>query len=511
MPYFLAYDMGTSSVKAVLVDEKGNIMANAIGEYPLYMPHPGWVEQIPSDYWSAVCVTTRKMVEETKVDLHQIKGIIFSTQAMGIIPVTQDGEVLYPNITWVDGRAETQAKKAMNKFLGKSVFKAIVGIEITGKDVIPKLMWLKEVKPEIFDKTYKFLDVNGYMKYRCTGRMVAEWSGACSYAFDLKKKDWERIFFKLTGIGTEKLPDLVKSTDLVGGLTEIAAQEMGLIPGIAVYGGCDDTQSAAVGTTAIGEGEAHIYTGTSAWVGISTAKYPKFKNGAVCLQSANPEQNLVVGITESAGANTDWLIKTFYLTEKQQMTEKELFAYIEEEAKSAPPGCDQLIVTPWFLGERCPVSTTTTRSTVFNMTHDHTRGHVVRAHFEGIAYNLRWALENMEKDFGFKVTQIKATGGGTHNDTWMQIIANITGREVLVASEPKMAGALGVAICAMIGSGTIQKFSDIHQIITIKQRFQPDLKDRKLYDNNYQTYKKLYSTLKHLYLEVNGEKFAINE
>jgi xylulokinase len=192
----------------------------------------------------------------------------------------------------------------------------IVGVEITGKDVIPKLIWLKDKMPDVFQKTHKFLDVNGYLKYKCTDKMVAEWSGACSYAFDLKKKDWERIFFKLTRIGTEKLPDLVRSVDLVGGLTPKAAEEMGLLPGIGVYGGCDDTQSAAVGTTAMGEGEAHIYAGTSAWVGVITEKAPKFKNGVFTLQSADPAKNIVVCITESAGANTGWLIDTYYATRR---------------------------------------------------------------------------------------------------------------------------------------------------------------------------------------------------
>jgi xylulokinase len=127
---------------------------------------------------------------------------------MGIIPVDKSGNVLYPNITWVDGRAEEQAKKAMNKFGGKRIFKAIVGIEITGKDVIPKLLWLKEKKTEIFNNTYKFLDVNGYLKYKCTNRMVAEWSGACSYAFDVKKKDWEHLFFKLQELAQINCPNL---------------------------------------------------------------------------------------------------------------------------------------------------------------------------------------------------------------------------------------------------------------------------------------------------------------
>ena len=305
MQYFLAYDVGTSSVKSILVNETGNILASAIEEYPLYMPNLGWVEQEPIDYWNAICKATKQLIATTKIALNDIKGIAFTTQAMGIIPVDKQGTILYPNISWVDGRAEKQASKIMKKVGGKSIFKLIAGVEITGKDVVPKLLWLKENKQDIYNNTYKFLDVNGYLKYKCTDKMVAEWSGACSYGFDLKNKKWENIFFKLAGIDTNKLPDLVRSIDEVGMLTPKAAEELGLQTNIPVFGGCDDTQSAAIGTTAIKEGEAHIYVGTSAWIGVSTEKPRAFKNGIFCLQSADPKMNIVVGITESAGVNTE--------------------------------------------------------------------------------------------------------------------------------------------------------------------------------------------------------------
>jgi xylulokinase len=509
MQYFLSFDVGTSSIKSILVNQSGKILASATEHYPLYTPHPGWVEQEPSDYWKATCVATKKMLADTGIPKDQVRAMVFTTQAQGIIPVDVKGNVLHRNIIWVDGRAEEQARKAMGYFGGKAVFKAIVGIEITGKDVIPKLIWLKDKHPDVFNSTHKFLDVNGYLKFMCTGKMVAEWSGACSYAFNVKKKDWERLFFKLTRIGTDKLPDLVKSTDMVGKLTEKAAGELGLHTEVEVYGGCDDTQSAAVGTTAIGEGEAHIYTGTSAWLGVSTVKAPKFKNGAVCLQSADPEKNLVVGITESAGANTRWLIDTFYSNEKSQLSGEELFALIESEVEATPPGADYLVVTPWFLGERCPVSTTTTRSTIFNLSHQHTRGHIARAHFEGIAYNLRWSIQNFEKDFGFNIRELKATGGGSRNAAWMQIIADITQRPVITTSQPFSAGAMGGVMCAMVGSGVLKGFSDIQQLIQTVDTYYPRKENAEVYGKLFQSYQSLYHQLAVTYQQVNKERFQL--
>ena len=507
MQYFLAYDVGTSSVKSILVNETGNILASAIEEYPLYMPNLGWVEQEPIDYWNAICKATKQLIATTKITLNDIKGIAFTTQAMGIIPVDKQGTILYPNISWVDGRAEKQASKIMKKVGGKSIFKLIAGVEITGKDVVPKLLWLKENKQDIYNNTYKFLDVNGYLKYKCTDKMVAEWSGACSYGFDLKNKKWENIFFKLAGIDTNKLPDLVRSIDEVGMLTAKAAEELGLQTNIPVFGGCDDTQSAAIGTTAIKEGEAHIYVGTSAWIGVSTEKPRAFKNGIFCLQSADPKMNIVVGITESAGVNTEWLLNNFYKNEKATLTTNELFELLENEVKQTQAGADYLIVTPWFLGERCPVSTTTTRSTIFNLSHQHTRAHIARAHFEGIAYNLRWSINNLEKDFGFKIQDLKVTGGGTYSKTWMQIIADITQRKIITTSQPKNAGALGAAMCAMVGNKTFNSFNEINKLISTTDEFIPNLENKKVYDDLFKNYQAIYHQLKSTYVNINQQRF----
>lgn len=142
---------------------------------------------------------------------------------MGIIPINNNGKVLRPNISWVDGRAEKQAKKIIKKFGGETIFEKLVGIKIIGKDVIPKLLWIKEEEHDIYNKTQYFLDVNGYLRFMSTGKKNIEWSGASSYGFDLKKKDWQRIIFKAVGIDMKKLPPLVKSIDRVGGLTKKAA------------------------------------------------------------------------------------------------------------------------------------------------------------------------------------------------------------------------------------------------------------------------------------------------
>ncbi len=505
--YVISHDVGTSSVKSALVSSCGKVIVHHTNPYPFQYPKPGWVEQAPEDYWQGVVNNTRYIINEQKIDPANIAGIVFSTQAMGIIPIDKDGKLLQANITWVDGRAEDQARELMNKLGGKKIFRKIVGVEITGKDVIPKLRWIKKHQPEIYNKAESILDVNGYLKFRATGKKVFEWSGACSYGFNLKNKDWERLLFKAAGIDIKKLPRLIRSTDIVGTLTPEAACEMNLPETIKVFGGCDDTQSAAMGSGAIDEGKAHIYLGSSAWAGITTAKNLKHKNGAFCLQSADPQMNLLVGITESAGSNFDWLIDNFYKHEKEDPNIKNIYEFIDKETAGIPDGAAHLVFTPWLLGERCPVSTTTTRGTLFNLSLEHKRGHVVKAMLEGIGFNLRWILENFEQDFGFKMDTIRAIGGGAVNDKWMQGIANITGKTIETITEPKMAGTIGAASCAFVGSGVFEGFSEVKNLLQVDKVFKPRADKRKIFNTLFKSYKSIYYSLKKTYRDINLKRF----
>lgn len=505
--YIIAHDMGTSSDKAVLVDFEGHIIGTKTEPYPTYYPSPGFVEQNPEEYWNAVCEATKKLVEEQKIDPADVKGVVFSTQAMGIIPIDQWGNVLHNNITWVDGRAENQARSIMRKFGGKRIFKLLAGTPIMGKDVIAKLIWLKEERPDVYNNTKYFLDVNGYLKFKCTGEMVAEYSGASSYGLDLKKKTWLSVL-SLTGLDMSKLPPLVKSTDQIGaGLTAEAAKKMGLLEGTAVFGGCDDTQSACVGSGMNGDGDIHIYLGTSAWVGAASKDQTAFKHGAAAIQSADVNMNLVVGITEAAGSNIQWLIDQFFRTEQKELGDG-IYAYMDKVIESIPAGSNHLICTPWMLGERCPVSTTTTRATLFNIGPEHTREHLMRAVYEGIGYNLRWILENFEKDYGFHCRQFRIIGGGALDNAWMQIIADITGAEFAIVDNPRNAGALGAAIIALIGLGELENFEAAKQFVKESKTYRPNSVNAHIYDEMFMTYKRLYKSLKRTYYKANALRFG---
>ncbi len=507
--YIMAHDLGTSSDKAVLVDFEGNIVATCAESYPTFYPNPAWVEQDPKDYWEKSCLASARIIKENNIDPADVKAVVFSTQAQGIIPVKEDGTLLYNNITWVDGRAEKQAKDIMNRVGGEVIFKMFSGTPIMGKDVLAKVMWLKEERPDIWEDTYKILDVNGYMKYMCTGKMVTEISGASSFALDLKKKEWMNVM-KLVGMDMEKLPSLVCSTDLIGGLLPEAAEKMGLLEGTPVFGGCDDVQAAAVGSGMVENEDCHIYLGTSAWVGVATKSITTFKHGAAPIQSADKDMLLIAGITESAGANIQWIQDQFFAKEKEEYGNK-IFEFMNDQIDKVPPGSDHLVCTPWMLGERCPVSSTTTRATLFNISMDHTREHLMRAVYEGIGFNLRWIMENYGRDYGFKCNEFRIIGGGALNSAWMQIIADITGRTFSTVKDPRNAGALGVAIVAMIGLGHLSGFDQVKDFIKIDHTYVPNLNNKAIYDKLFGDYKNIYYGLKQAYKVANGKRFTGGE
>lgn len=503
--YILSHDIGTSSDKAVLVDFEGNIIATCTESYPTFYPEPAWVEQNPIDYWKAVCKTSQEIVKTPGIDKKDIKGIVFSTQAQGIIPIDKDGEVLYNNITWVDGRAEKQAEQIMNKVGGKRLFKVLAGTPIMGKDCIAKIIWLKEERPKVYENTDLILDVNGYLKFKCTGEKVTELSGASSYGLDLKKKTWLSVF-PLVGLDMDKLPPLVTSTDIVGGLTKEAALETGLEIGTPVFGGCDDVQAAVVGSGMCEDGDIHIYLGTSAWIAAVSKTATKFKHGAAAIQSADKEMNLIAGITESAGANINWLREQFFARESEELGEQ-IYDFMDKVVDHIPPGSEHLICTPWMLGERCPVSSTTTRATLFNMSMVHTREHIMRAMYEGIGYNLRWVLENYQKDYGFDCDNFRIIGGGALDDGWMQIIADITGKNFGVVNDPRNAGAIGAAMVALIGLREIPSFADTKRFVKIQKSYSPNPENREIYNKLFNDYKNIYSSLKKAYDIANSARF----
>jgi xylulokinase len=225
-------------------------------------------------------------------------------------------------------------------------------------------------------------------------------------------------------------------------------------------------------------------------------------HGAATVKSADPEKNVIIGVTQSSGMTVDWVLEKLYRKELDQGNETAAFDCIEKEIHAIPPGSGKLLITPWLYGEYCPVYSEHVRMTMFNLTNIHTRAHIMKAVYEGIGYNLRWIRENYEKDFGVKLSGLRVIGGGAVSEHWMQIIADIMQVKVQVLEEKRFAGALGAAVCALIGLGVYEGFHKLNDVVKVKKEFLPIKENREIYDNLFDAYKGLYSALKESYERI---------
>ena len=504
--YIVAHDVGTSNSKAVLVDVEGIVHGRSVIPYEIKYPKPGWAEQDPEDWWKAMTQSTRRLMDEAGVSPDDVLCVVNSTQLIGIVPVDEGGVTLRPGIIWLDSRAPEEARWVMNKFLGPTVFTAIAGASITGKDGIPKLLWLKKNEPDVYKRMKYFLDVSGYLNYRCTGKMLMTWSNASAFGLDLKKKTWLEGIFKYVGFDIKKLPPLCRSTDQIGVLTAEAAALMGLREGTPVMGGTGDIQSAAVGSGAMGEGGGHISMGTSAWVGVVTAKTPTGKSGVVSTQSADPGKILLLGQMELAGGCLRWLGDEMCRLEKADATMTNIFGFMDSKVEQVPAGSDYLIFMPWMYGERAPVADAFIRSGFVNLVPEHTREHMIKAVYEGVAYNLRWIIEVIEKQFKFPLPTLRVIGGGALGHPWMQILADVTGKRIEPVRNPQEAGAVGAAMTAAVGLGIYKDFESLKNIVSSEYSFEPRAANREVYDFLYLRYKELYTDLKRFYTRINKDR-----
>jgi xylulokinase len=507
--YIIAHDVGTSANKAVLVDTAGKVHATATAPYPIHYPCPDWAEQDPEDWWHAITATTRQVIEKAAIAPGDVLCMVFATQMLGIVPMGKDGQALRPGIIWLDARAPEQAERIMHKFVHRKLFAMVAGAELSGKDGLPKLLWLKENESHIYHGMTCFLDVNGYLTYRATGKMVFEWSCASVFGIDLKKKDWLRSIIRYIGVDMDKFPPLVRSVDQAGTLTASAASECGLLEGTPIFGGGGDAPSAAVGAGAVREGDGHIYLGTSGWVGVTTSKTPTGKHGVATIQSADPGKALLYAEMETAGACLKWIADEFYRAEQADPNIPNVYKLMDEKVEHIPPGADFVVCTPWLYGERAPVADTWVRGTFFNISADHTREHLLRAVYEGVAYNLRWMIDIVEKTFGFALPNLRVIGGGAKGGPWMQIIADVMGRRVETVANPQEAGAVGAALTAAVGLGLYPGFESLRDVIQVGQQFEPQPANAEVYKVLYGAYQRLYSSLRGLYHDVNQVRFRV--
>ena len=499
----LAYDVGTSGTKAALVRPDGQVAATAFAPYPLYYPRPGWAEQDPADWWAAAGEASRQALAQAGATPGQVVGLAFATQMLNVVALDAHAQPLGRCISWLDSRADDEARRVMRLLGGPTLFAQLIGATLTGKDLLPKYRWLKRHAPDVYRRAATLVDASGYLLYQATGQLVCEWTCASvTGLFNLKTKTWDRALTRFMGLDPARFPALAPSTAHVGGLTGGAGTHLGLRPGTPVFAGAGDAMAAAVGSGAVGESEGHLCLGTSGFAGIVTGRRVTGKRGIATVQSADSGKLLMIGETEMAAACLAWAARELY---GGTADDADVFARMDAEVAAIVPGADGLLFLPWLYGERCPVADEHVRGGFINLNPRHTRAHLARAVYEGVALNLRWILDSMDQFYGLRPDPLRVIGGGARSQPWLQIVADVTGRRLEVVPQPQMAGAVGAAMLAAVGLGRYPSVEAVKPAIRVRQVVEPQSAHRAIYADRYAAFRQVYPALRPLYHRLNKD------
>ena len=499
--YIISHDVGTGGNKAVICDLNGQVLHSNYLPYGISFPNPEWVEQDPDELWRAVAASTRKVIQESGIDAQEILGVGISAQMWNTLPVDEHGAPLMPMMSWLDLRSVKQADRVGRGEMAAFIYKHTGNIP-TAKDSIPKILWLKEERPKIWERTAFLLDCKEYILFKLTGKIAIDWVGASVYfLFNPYTKRWSEEVCRATGIPLEKLPPAYPCTEVIGEVTAQAALETGLLQGTPVVICAGDVAVAQTGAGANREGKVHLCIGTATWIGVSTAT---FKNDAEKpfwgLNHIDPQKYIIAGEMETGGGALMWFRDVFCQEESRLAAEqgKSSYQLISEMAEATPPGADKLIFLPWLSGERAPVLDHYARGAFIGLNISHTKGHMARAVMEGVAYHLRWISEAMER-VGFAIDGYNGIGGGCNSHTWVQIISNVTGWPLRVVKNHLEAGASGAALAVAVGLGIHPSVDDIDDLIEISRVVEPEGSNRQRYEDLYQEYRQLYNALSPIY------------
>ncbi len=503
----VAIDAGTQSIRAALVDLAGNIHGLVKTPIePYFSERPGWAEQQPEYYWQMLCKTCRKLFDASEFPKDRVVAVTLTTQRSTFVNVDRDGNPLRPAIVWLDQRKA--GTKGIIPAFSVPVLKALRLYQfveyVTG---YCRSNWIQQNQPEIWEKTYKFLFLSGYLTYKITGEFKDSAGNMIgTIPFDVKKFDWAGkwdLKWKLFPMEKEKLPELVKPTQLLGHVTNKAAEDTGLPKGLPLFAASNDKACDIVGAGCLTPDTACISFGTTATINTQNDKYIELRPFLPPYPSAIPGQ-FYSEVTVVRGLwMVSWFKQEFGLQERLQALEKEVAPeeLLEKLLKDVPPGSMGLMCQPyWTPG---PELASFTKGSIIGFGDVHTRAHLYRSIVEGIVFALKEGAELTEKKNKTPITTIRASGGGSRSDSIMQITADVFGLPVHRPHTDETS-ALGAAIDAAVGMKFFPDFNKaVNAMTRVKDIFEPIKKNEQIYQDLYQrAYLKIYKQLLPLFKEI---------
>lgn len=497
----LGIDIGTTSVKSVLVDLQGTVRAEAAQEYPTHYPHPGWAEQDPEDWWRAVCATVPRLFA-TGHDPQAVAAIGVSCQAPSMVAVDRSGAPLHPAMIWMDRRSEPQCAW-LHEQVGAEAIRQINGGRIDPYYMAPKLLWYQQHALEAYQATWQVLQANGYIVHKLCGACSMDLShGPITLCFDSAANRWSDQLLDQMGLDAAKLPPVVPCSQVVGQVSRAAADACGLSPSIPVIAGMTDGTAAAIAAGLVDVGDAVEMTGQSTVLLICNDA-PYLGDELIPLGHAVPGRTLVVGALVASGGSLRWFRDQLGEPERAEAARRwvDPFDLLGELAAQSPPGANRLVFLPYMFGERSPIWDSHARGVFFGLSLATRKHDLIRAILEGAAFGLRHNVETAARA-GFSLTKLACVGGGASSALWNQIKADVLGRPIHLPQSA--AGApLGAAIVAAAGAGLYASVSEaVRQMVRGGPEFQPNLSRAVCYDALYGVYLGLYPALKASFREL---------
>ena len=482
---YIGVDLGTSAVKLLLMDEKGEIKNVISREYPLFFPHPGWSEQHPEDWKKAVLEGIPELLKGQ--DASQVAGIGAGGQMHGLVVLDENDDVIRPAILWNDGRTQKQVDY-LNEDIGRDVLSERTANIAFAGFTAPKILWMRENEPELFARIRKIMLPKDYINYILTGVHCTDYSDASGMLLlDVKNRCWSREMLDLCGITEDQMPKLFESYECVGTLKPEIAACLGLPASVRVAAGAGDNAAAAVGTGTVGEGGCNISLGTSGTVFISSEHFGVDPHNALhSFDHADGGYHLM-GCMLSAASCNKWLMENVLGTSD--------FAAEQAPITDDRLGNNGVFFLPYLMGERSPINDVLARGTFTGMTMDTGRVDMVQAMLEGVAFAIRDSVE-VARSLGIQINRSNICGGGAKSPLWKKIMANVLNIE-LDSSESEQGPGMGGAMLAMVACGaypTVKAACDaiVHVTSTVK----PDPEIAARYEKRYSQFREIYPALK---------------
>ncbi len=443
--YYLGIDASTTATKALLIDAAGDVVAVAATEYKYETPHSLWSEQDPILWWYGAVQSIRQVLAQTGIDPASIGGIGLTGQMHGLVLLDEAGTVLRPAILWNDQRTGAQCD-AMRARVGKDELVRITGNDALTGFTAPKILWVRDVEPEIFERARHFLLPKDYLRYRLTGDLATDKAGASgTQLFDLAARDWSPAILDALQIPASLTVPTHEGPEITGHVSAVAAKATGLAAGTPVVAGGGDQAAGAVGVGAVTEGIVSLALGTSGVV-FATVDRPVYEPAgrlhAFC--HAVPGRWHLMGVMLSAAGSLRWYRDTV-------APGVEYDALVQPVA-GLPPGSEGLLFLPYLTGERTPHPDPLARGAFVGLTVRHSRDHMTRAVLEGVAFGLRDSFELMKQAGLASIEQVRVSGGGARSPIWRQILADVLNAELVTVNTTEGA-AYGAALLAGVGAG----------------------------------------------------------